>query len=241
HGRRENDCRSNEQQRINDAAPFPSRARDFFKGDRSGGEKQRVNRCEIVILSAQEHESREQNDVSDREKSKAAEKKPDQSNNPERRKDRIQDLHLVENESERPADDVAVRLANVVHQLEEWPIMSREPDQIRQKDQKRERGADPKFLREEEAARRRQNHADDDGKDEKRDAIFRFHSNTDQNTEPNPVMRFVAIDRANDAPDAADPRQWFEGVHREPMMHDQINRHANHRERGENLSKCAAP
>jgi hypothetical protein len=55
-------------------------------------------------------------------------------------------------------------------------------------------------------------------------AVFVFHPNTNQEAEPEPVTRFLAVDRARDAAGASEPDERLECIHREPMMHEQEDR-----------------
>ena len=89
-----------------------------------------------------------------------------------------------------------MRLADVVHQLKKRPIVTRKPDQIRQKNQKRERGAEPELFRDQKATLARKDESDDNRDDEECDAVFRLEADANENTEPNPVTRLIAIDRA---------------------------------------------
>src|SRR5205085_10328290 len=135
--------RSNGQEEVNRATPFQADARDLFERDCAGGEEHRIDRSQIVIFAAQHDKSREQNKVNEPENAKspavASDEKPNETAEPKREENRIHDLRLIENEGDRAADHVAMRLSNVVHQFEKWKIVTCEPNQVRQKNQERYR------------------------------------------------------------------------------------------------------
>ena len=83
--------------------------------------------------------------------------------------------------------------------------MTDEPNQVRQKNQERDCGADPKFSRDQKTPFARQGESNYNGNDEERDAVFRFHPDTNEGAKPDPVTWIISIDRADNAPDAADP------------------------------------
>src|SRR5207249_214295 len=98
----------------------------------------------------------------------------------------------------------------------------------------------PKFLCREKSAFARQSQRDDERETKERDGVFGFHRHTGENSEPNPIARIVGVDRAYDAPDARHPKQRLERVHRQPMMHDEMNWDGDDRESGQNLRERAS-
>ena len=169
-----------------------------------------------------------------------SEKEPDQTAQPKRKQNRIHDLGLIENERDWTTHHIAMRLPDVVHQFEKRKVVANQPDQIGQKNQERDGGADPKLLRDQKSALAGQDECDYDGENEKRYPVLGFHSETDQNPEPDPVTRIVAVDRTDDAPDAARPNERLECVHCQPVVHHEITRHTDHRQRGQHLGENAA-
>ena len=129
--------------------------------------------------------------------------------------------------------------ANIVHQFEERKIVARHPDEVRQKNQERAESAEPDPFAGEEPALPREQQRAGNRKREKGRAIFVFHSDPDEDTEPEPVAGLVTVDRAHDAPRAREPDQRLERIHREPMMHQQKDRRGESGQRGECLRKCA--
>src|SRR5437764_5539371 len=114
--------------------------------------------------------------------------------------------------------------ANVVHQFEERKIVADEPDQVRQENQERAKGAEPEPFAREESALGGEKQGAGDREREERGAVFVFHPDSDQDAEPEPITRVVAVDSADDTPSAAEPDERLEGVHGQPMMHQQENR-----------------
>src|SRR5690349_20829274 len=125
--------------------------------------------------------------------------------------------------------------ANVVHQFEERKVVARHPDEVRQKNEERAQGAQPKPFAREKTALRREKQSGRDREDEERRAVFVLHSNADQDAEPKPVTWLFAVDRADDAPRATQPDQRLEHVHREPMTEQQKNRRGESGQRRQSL------
>src|SRR5207245_6805843 len=120
--RRENNCRCENQNRVSSANPFPARRRNFFEANRARREKQRINRREIIILTAQSDEDRQQDDVCDTEKSEPpalpSEKETDQTAQPKRKQNRIHELGLIENEREWTPHHIEKRTPDAVPRFE---------------------------------------------------------------------------------------------------------------------------
>src|SRR5204863_1813071 len=235
---------NHDQDRVNGAAPTTSLPRHPFKGYSTGREKHRIGWGQVIILSLQDNETDEHQQVSPTEDAIAAtisiQKQPTQPTQPTREQDRIQRHRLIQDESDRPPHEISSRPADVAHQLQEREIVTDQPDQVGNKDEKGTKGPDPNPGVGEKAPLRREEQGDENGEGEKGGGIFIFHSESEKNAEAKPVTRIALVDRADHAPGAPEPNERLKCVHGQPMMHEKKNWGRNHRERGQRLGKSAA-
>ena len=118
--------------------------------------------------------------------------------------------------------------------------MADEPDQIRQENQERTKGAEPDPGVRKKAPLRREEQRNENRESKEGRRVFVFHSESDEEPEPQPVTGLALIDRADNAPGARDPNERLECVHREPMMKDQVNGRGEDRGRSQALGENAA-
>ena len=93
---------------------------------------------------------------------------------PERKQDRIHQHRLIGDEGDRPAHHIPSAAADIVHQFEERKIVADQPDQVREKNQERAKGADPDPGVREKTPLRREEQRDENGQGEKGRCVYLF-------------------------------------------------------------------
>ncbi len=118
--------------------------------------------------------------------------------------------------------DIAPIRADIVHQLDERPVIVNVPKQVRQKDQESREPAKPKPRTEQRAALRSQQKPDDHTEAEQSDRIFFLQAQSRDDAEPKPIPRIVSFDGENREVGAAHPQIGFEAVGTEQACVGQI-------------------
>src|SRR5271154_6253806 len=90
-------------------------------------------------------------------------------------------------------DHIAAFGANIVHQLEEGPVVVEVPEQIRKKNQERGDAAEPEPFVEQKASLRGEEQADYDSEAKERDGVFLFESDARYHAKPKPITGVVAF------------------------------------------------
>src|SRR5580704_636912 len=136
----------------------------------------------------------------------------DQSRYPDRRREGMNQQRLLQEILRQRKDDIAPVFANVVHQLDEGPVIVNVPKQVGQKNQEGRKPAQPHPRTEKDAALRRQQKADDQAEPEDRNRILLLQPDSRYNTEPYPIARIVPFDGENSEVSAAHPQIRFKAV-----------------------------
>jgi hypothetical protein len=109
-------------------------------------------------------------------------------------------------------DHVTAFGTDVVHELEEGPLIVNIPEQVGQENQEGCAAAQPDPAIEEDAALGGEQKADDHAEAKQCDGIFFLEANARDHAEPEPVVWIIALDGEEGEVGAAHPESGFEAV-----------------------------
>ena len=105
---------------------------EAFRRDPARGEKHRVDGSEVIMLSVQENELCESDEICDAKKAvRPTGEQPDKSAEPERERGGIHDEDLLAEELQRAERDVFVAARYIAQELERGPVVADLSDDVR--------------------------------------------------------------------------------------------------------------
>ncbi len=118
--------------------------------------------------------------------------------------------------------------------------MPDQPDQVRKKKQRCNPDGRQEIGRPEPLALRRERKTEQQTHDGKEDGVLVFEAQPCQHADGNPVAWIAAQDHARRSPQQPRPQKRLEGVHRQPVLQDQVDRNGSDGERRQRLGIAAA-
>jgi hypothetical protein len=224
----------------------PSAARacaQTLEGDRASGHRQDVDGGEVVGLGASRHERAEEDDERPRGEAERprtrVEKKEDDAGEPERKRQRMDDLDLAPDEL-RHRDRLMLVQARIAQHLERRPAVIDLPEDVREHDESRERRAPERPLREEQSPLSCEEKPGDEGDREERHGVLVEEPDSDDDADREPESRIVPPDHADREPGARRPEERLQRVHGEEAVEPEVDRRHEDREGGDDLREPTA-
>src|SRR6267378_3954465 len=203
---------------------------------RAGCQVDRVDWPEVVVLAVENNEYGKGCQITPAEKpirlQPGGEEKDQQTGDPDRREDRVNDKNLLGEIGRGRKDHVAAVGLDVVHELRKGPVILNIPEKIRKKNQKGERAAEPDPFRRKNAALHGQQQSNHDAKTEHGNRVLLLETNACDDAKPEPISRIVALDRQHCKINATHPEQWLEAIGAHDAAVVEIDGHSDERQRG---------